>query len=148
MTRQHWSKGAVVEILLSGGQIVEAQMLDEPEFAFFHPKERSEVLFRLWVHKSAYTDGRWRKTGKAQVPSELGETVDRFMQDAITGNLSIYRDQSEIPGRLEECLHLERAAVWDPEHVESRLEDHLAGRPNKWVESLKIDKVKLTSDNR
>ena len=143
MTRQHWSKGAVLEILLSDGQIVEAQMLDEPEFAFFHPNERSKLLFRLWVHKFAYSDGRWRKTGKRQVSSELSEPVDRFKQDPITGKLSIYRDQGEVPAELGDCLHLERAAVWDPAHVESRLEDHLAGRPNRWVESLKIDQDKL-----
>jgi hypothetical protein len=36
-----------------------------------------------------------------------------------------------------ECTSLERAAVWDTEHIEDRLEDYFNGRENKWVESLK-----------
>lgn len=118
-------------------------MLDKPEFAFFSPGGRSDLLFRLWVHKSAYTSGRWPKTDKGDVSPELSRPIDRFKQDLISGKLSIYGDHGDTPAKLEECLQLERAAVWDPEHVESRLEDHLAGRTNKWVESLKIDRNKL-----
>lgn len=41
------------------------------------------------------------------------------------------------PMNYELCKELEREAVWNPEHVESRLDDYYFGRPNKWVESLK-----------
>lgn len=143
MTRQRWTRGAILEITLPSGQIVEAQMLDSPEIAFFSPNGDSTVLFRLWVMKSAYNSGRWRKIGKADISAQLHETVDRFRQDPITGKLSIYRDGDDHPAKPEDCLDLERAAVWSPEHVESRLEDHLAGRPNKWVESLKVDIEKV-----
>jgi len=37
-----------------------------------------------------------------------------------------------------ECEGLERCAVWEPEHVEDRLRDHFAGKPNVWVESLRL----------
>ena len=57
--------------------------------------------------------------------------------------MSIYQEVPELAPlyeRLaiaEECVGLERAAVWEPEHVEDRLRDHFAGRSNRWVESLK-----------
>lgn len=44
----------------------------------------------------------------------------------------------ENPATPEECAVLERAAVWDPGHVEDRLRDHFAGQSNKWVESLRL----------
>jgi hypothetical protein len=34
--------------------------------------------------------------------------------------------------------------VWAAEHVEDRLRDHYAGRPNQWVESLRIEKRALS----
>jgi hypothetical protein len=33
-------------------------------------------------------------------------------------------------------LGLDCAAVWSAFHVESRLDDHFAGRPNGWAERL------------
>jgi len=67
-----------------------------------------------------------------------------YKQDAITGRLALYHSTFastnwERPASREECAGLEAAAVWEPEHVEDRLRDHFAGRPNKWVESLRID---------
>jgi hypothetical protein len=75
------------------------------------------------------------------VPLEAGlrEAPPMFIQDAIK------RDQFFIchgavrrPAARAECEGLERFAVWDPTQVEDRLRDHFAGRPNKWVESMKI----------
>ena len=143
MARQRWTKGAVLEVPLSSGVLVKAQMLKEPEFAFFHPEDEDLLLFRLWVHKSAYNTGRWTKIGKAAIRQDLTRQVDRFKQDPISGQLSIYRDEIDLPATVSDCEGLERAAVWDPHHVESRLEDELAGRPNKWVESLKMDPDRL-----
>jgi hypothetical protein len=46
---------------------------------------------------------------------------------------------SEITvGAREDCVGLERAAVWEPEHIEDRLRDHFNGIKNIWEESLKI----------
>jgi hypothetical protein len=36
----------------------------------------------------------------------------------------------------EETEGLEPAAVWEPEHIADRLEDHYAGRPNRWLKSM------------
>jgi hypothetical protein len=81
------------------------------------------------------------------LPPRDGESPNSrfFKQDPISGELSIYweewRDGSwhEEPATLDECAELERAAVWDPVHVEGRLRDHFAGTPNTWAASLAID---------
>jgi hypothetical protein len=33
---------------------------------------------------------------------------------------------------------LERVAVWDPAHVEERIRDHYAGRPNAHLAYMKV----------
>ena len=74
---------------------------------------------------------------------ERSEVYRSFRQDALTGALSIYREApdgswGEDGADYEQCVGLEPAAVWDPEHVEDRLRDHRAGLPNKWAESLSL----------
>ena len=51
---------------------------------------------------------------------------------------SIYEDGKIRSASKEECLGLERAAVWEPSHVEERIVDYYAGRKNQWLESLKL----------
>ena len=52
--------------------------------------------------------------------------------------LSLYIAGEVRPATREQCLGLERAAVWEPENIESRLADHYAGRPNAWADSLRL----------
>jgi hypothetical protein len=42
------------------------------------------------------------------------------------------------PATKEQCIGLECAAVWEAEHVVDRINDHYAGRKNKWLEQLEI----------
>jgi hypothetical protein len=37
----------------------------------------------------------------------------------------------EMSATPEDCIGLERAAVWDPHHIEKRLLDAFMGRPNE-----------------
>ena len=134
---QSWEKGAVLQISAHGHSCL-AQMLEEPEIAFFNPTHPSKVLFRLWVHKSAYNGGRWQIVGHESVREELEIQVPRFKKDPISGRLSIYVDGEETPAGITDCLNLECAAVWDPEHVEDRLRDHCESRENTWVKSMAL----------
>lgn len=137
--------GEVVAIPLRGGDYAFAQALEPPELAFFDLRsaERASpdevvshpVLFRLWVMRYGPLD--WEKLGKAAVAGPLQQEVPRFKKDPTDGALRIYVDAEERPATIEEVRHLEAAAVWEPEHVVDRLEDHFAGRPNKWVEALR-----------
>ncbi len=133
--RQRWSKGAVLSVPFNGGQAY-AQMLDFPEMAFFSDAELSNFLFRIWVHKYCYSTGHWLRCGKAPVSAELQEEVQRFSKDRISGKYSIWVGSEERAASYAECQGLERAAVWDANHVEDRLADLAAGRENKWLNQL------------
>jgi hypothetical protein len=107
------------------------------------------VLFRIWVHNDAVKKGIWKVVGHEPLAVEDAAEPLFYKQDAITGALSLYHSLFantgwERPASTTECDGLECAAVWDPEHVEDQLRDHYAGRPNKWVQSLSIDKRALS----
>jgi len=146
--------GQVVEIELGEGLKAYGRVLEEPLFAFYDKQAREgaspplaevvgwPVAFKIWVMNHAVTKGRWKVVGSLPLPADMQVRPDFFKQDAMNGGLSIYDYDAapsyERPATLAECEPLECAAVWDPEHVEDRLRDHFAGRPNKWVESLRI----------
>ena len=77
--------------------------------------------------------------GNGPLENELRTPPPRFIQDALRPDqFRIYENGKIRSATKEECLGLEREAVWDPEHVEERIRDHYAGRKNRWVESLRI----------
>lgn len=108
--------------------------------------EGTPVAFRVWVMDSAFKpSSSWRSIGKLPL-REDGSAASRFAkQDPLTGALSIYWEdpqrgqRHEAPATLDECAGLESAAVWSANHIEDRLRDYFAGKPNKWVASLAID---------
>jgi len=146
--------GQIVRIDLGDGLHGYGLVLREPLIAFFDkpcaageacPDEIANlpVAFTLMVMNDAVTKGRWPVAGRTAIPPGL-EAPPRFcLQDSVTGKLSIYHEVPELaphyerPARTDECRGLEAAAVWEPEHVEDRLRDYFAGRPNQWVEQLK-----------
>jgi hypothetical protein len=101
------------------------------------------------AHNVAVMDRAFRRNGGWMlldvVPlSEREEAeVYRSFKQYPNGALSIYWEKpdgswGEDTATRAACAGLERAEVWDPEHVEDRLRDHRAGRANKWVESLAL----------
>ncbi len=146
--RQRWTLGAVVRIPLGEEQFGYAQMLDEPEYAFFAVRDpavlaaqaaASPVLFRLWVMRRAHSSGRWAKIGTAPISMELSHHSLRFNQDPLDPEIIVlgYDGVSGDSVSAEACQGYERAAVWEPEHVEERLRDHRSGRPNATVQLLR-----------
>ena len=141
--------GDILAIPLGDGSFAFAQVLRDPLLAFFslrsnvitHADEivQSSVLFVVPVMNYAIRDGVWMVVGNSAIGSSLQKEPLFFKKDAVSGDLSIYKDSTaeEWPATKEECLGLECAAVWEPEHVEDRLRDYFAGVPNKWVECLK-----------
>lgn len=91
------------------------------------------------VHKSAWANGRWRKLSKIDLPPELLAPEPKFIQDILDpSKFELYVGGEIRPATRSECEGLERCAVWEPEHVEQRLADHLAGVANISVEQLRI----------
>ena len=141
--------GSVHAVPLAGGVYGFCIALAGADFAFFDCRSDSAelptdlldrpILFRIAIHKSAWTRGRWPRVAKLKVPPGLLAAVPMFMRDRLRPDqYSIYLDGEIRPATRAECIGLERMAIWDPEHAESRLEDHFAGRPNVWVLQLAI----------
>lgn len=146
--------GDLLRIDLGSGRHAYAQVADEPLIIFFEGTFDEEmgtehipslpVAFRLWVSNHAITKGTWPVVGSQPLLPANAEEPLFFKQDAISGQLSLYHSafaatNYERPASLEECQHLECAAVWEPEHVVDRLNDYAAHRPNHWVENLRIN---------
>ena len=139
--------GAVVSIALEDGEYVFGHVLEEPLIVFYDLKVselpdvetivQQPVLFKLWVMNHAVTSGRWPVIGQQPLTDDLKKPVVMFKLDPIKKSYSLYQQGRDIPATREQVAGLERAAVWDPAHVEDRLRDHYLGVPNKWVESLK-----------
>lgn len=151
--------GDVLKISLGDGRHSYAQVAEEPLIVFFDGAFTEEpspdrvvglpVLFRIWVHNDAVKRGLWPVIGNQPVAPENATEPYFYKQDAVTGRLSLYHSSFddtgwERPASATDCDGLECAAVWDPEHVEDRLRDHYAGQPNRWVQSLRIDKRALS----
>lgn len=147
-------EGDVLKIELGDGRHSYAQVAAEPLVVFFNGAYSENlaleqvvglpVLFRLWVMNHAITRGIWPVIGTQALFPENKQEPFFFKQDAFTGSLALHHSSFantnwERPATFSECKGLEHAAVWEPEHVLDRLQDHYAGRSNKWVESLSIN---------
>jgi hypothetical protein len=141
--------GDVIKIPLGDGTHSYGLILSGASYAFYDSRTSDDLaieqitklplLFVIAVMSSATKEGRWSKVGRVKDNDSL-TIPPKFIQDPLRKeSFSLYENSGEIrKATKEECLGLERAAVWDPEHVEDRLRDHYAGRVNKWVELLRI----------
>jgi hypothetical protein len=147
--KQKRAIGDIVTVNLGDGFHTYARTLEEGMFVFYDCRVKEElpidqgiscpILFQVPVMDYAVTRGHWKVVGTAPLDDALKNPPPRFMQDALRPNMfSIYEKGKIRPAAKEECIGLERAAVWDPDHVEDRLRDHYAGRKNKWVESMRM----------
>lgn len=139
--------GDIVKIDLGDDSFCFGRVLEEPHIAFYDLKAivapdiqtivALPILFIVWVMNNAVTSGRWPIIGNLPLDSELEGSPKFFKQDPINKTFSIYHRGQETSATLAECEKLERAAVWDPSHIEDRLHDYYSGVQNQWVESLK-----------
>lgn len=144
----NWTPGTIVEIELPGAWAY-AKAIRFPLMAFYRarPERITDVsrlngerfAFRIWVMKYAIGKKGWPVIGSLPVSADESAEPWFFKKDPISGRFAKYRGSTNetIPATLAECTALERAAAWDPNHVNSRLSDELAGRPNVWVESMR-----------
>jgi hypothetical protein len=151
MATQRIKAGQLVEIDLGSERRAFGRVISKSELAFYdfcmsadtpldlNAVYSSSVAFLLSVANSAVKSGRWKVIDCT--PVEPMFEAERFyvMRDALTGEVSIYNAMSGeiLPAQSGDDIGLERAAVWDAEHVEDRLRDHFAGTRNQWVEQLK-----------
>jgi hypothetical protein len=145
-------EGQIVRIDLKDGTHAYGRVLKRPLFAFYDKVFRDDhepsldeieglpVAFRIDVMDYVIPKGIWPVVGRRPLTPDLERPPTFYKQDPMSGALSIYQEVPELApyyeraATYEECLGLEVAAVWDPQHVEERLRDHFAGRVNRWVE--------------
>lgn len=148
MKRQRRRVGDVVRIDLGAGFHTYARVLPNASFAFYDCRLVGEaslpeilacqVLFRIAVMNHAVKTGRWPVIGHEPLKGAMLILPSEFMQDPIDKTTFSY-DNGVIPAATgEQCRGLERASVWEPEHVEDRLRAHYAGNVNHIVELLKL----------
>lgn len=90
------------------------------------------------MHKSVLDT--WEIIGNAPLEDSLKQRPDVFMQDlADFRKCRIIDSQgNERTAKPEDCIGLERAAVWEADNVEKRLLDSFMGRPNRAVEAMRV----------
>jgi hypothetical protein len=143
--------GDIVAIPIDEDHVAFGLVLEEPLLALFDFKcevgevptvediVRRPVAFRIWVMNHPIVDGSWRIVGRVAVPENLADAPWFFKQDPISGRVTITKTGAEeVSPAPNQAEALEPAAVWEPEHVIDRLRDHFNGRPNKWVEAMRL----------
>ena len=133
--------GTFLRIPLEDGSFGYGRELREPYSAYYDYRtlepsadldiiEAQPVLFTTSVR--VRTCDPWEVLGVRPLTGEVTKPVVRFMQDI--GNYLDCRifDTAGMSrqAKPEECIGLERAAVWDGHGIEERLLDHFMGRPN------------------
>jgi len=150
MTKQRITIGSVLEININNEYYCYAQILGKAYYVFFDLKttkkisdfsilETVPILFVLSVYNDVITSGKWIKTGKLRIREELKVLPLQFIQDSLhPDKFELYNPNTgEISPTTEDTIQgLECAAVWDAEHVESRIADYYNGSSNYWVEQL------------
>jgi len=140
--------GDVLKIDLGNGVFGFGRILDSPLMGFYDLQSReavsivdvvkSPMLFRVWVMNYAVKSDNWEILGNLPLEDALKVKPRFFKQDPLNKKYSIYYDSKDTPAAREDCIGLERAAVWNPEHVENRLRNHFAGVPDPMTERLKV----------
>jgi len=148
MKRQKRTVGAIVKIPFDGKWFTYGQILDDAEVAVFDARTDCELpmdeitgramICRVAVSYHAITKDRWLKVGKSPISEVIKAPVPKYIQDILKPDrFEIYCNGEIRPSTREECIGLERAAVWEPEHVEERIRDHYSGKQNRWVDILR-----------
>jgi hypothetical protein len=147
--RQAYKPGAFVRIPLADGSFGYGRILEPPYDAFYDYRTSTPdadldriatrpILFKISVRYSK--SNPWIIIGWRAIEQRLSQPVVLFRQDV--GNFrhcTIYDTVGNVrSAEPQECIGLERSAVWEQHAVEDRLLDAFMGRPNATVERLKV----------
>jgi hypothetical protein len=146
MAQKRWKPGDVVRKSMSDGWTYYARLLEFPWAVFYKHRTREPsanlsevtskpVLFTLAAHKSILAVGQWESIGNVRLDGSLtppkAQAIRRYNSYSIIDVTGSMR-----PATPQECEGLEPAAVWEPNHIDDRLQDTFAERPNIWLEQL------------
>ncbi|REG26033.1 immunity protein 26 of polymorphic toxin system [Archangium gephyra] len=96
------------------------------------------ILFKIAVRH--LEPGSWEVIGRRKLEEPLTQPIVQFRQDVGDFRRCEIFDTTDNSRSAEpqECVGLERLAVWEQHAVEERLLDTFMGRPNDSVERLKV----------
>lgn len=96
------------------------------------------ILFKIAVRH--LEPGSWEVIGRRNLEESLAQPIVQFRQDVGDFRRCEIFDTADNSRSAEpqECIGLERMAVWEQHGVEERLLDTFLGRPNDSVEHLKV----------
>lgn len=149
-----FTSGGVLKVPTPGGNSAWGVMLEQrPYIAFYRADAldlenrelQGEPIFIVAVYRASYSRGRW---GEILVRIPLKSLPHRppvFRQDIINpSDCTIeYPDGNSKSASPGDCVSLEADAVWDDEHIESRIDDFYANHPNIFAEDLKVKLFQL-----
>lgn len=143
--------GAVLSISLGNSKIAYARVVKDASYAIYDlisdtllaidEVVKHEILFIVAVYDDVVISGRWKIIGQMKLEDNLLKLPLKFIQDELDPNKFELYDPNTGDirnAKREECLGLERAAVWEAEHVEERIMDNYMGKTNVWVEQLSL----------
>jgi hypothetical protein len=150
--RQRFEPGAVLRVGLDDGTHTYARMLSHSPYLAVYDACRSDdavdveqivgspVLFVVAVSAAAYRSGRWQRVGWVPPLAAAVAIPEFFRQDSFDPQQCqvvdhLGRERAATP---QECVGLERDAVWAAEHIEERVRDHYQNRPNAHLEVMKL----------
>jgi hypothetical protein len=143
MERQRRVVGAFLKIILPDGKYCYGRILEKANYAFYDmitedgdvdlmQITKHKILFIIAVYNDAVTSGRWIKIGKLPLEPELQILPLKFIQDKLNPEHFEFYDPntgSIKTATRQDCMGLERAAVWEPYHVEERIVNYLMMNP-------------------
>lgn len=140
--------GDIFQVDLGDGIFGYGQVVSKVEYAFFDffnegsipnfsDVINSNILFGISVDRYVLRDGLWPIIGRFSVSEVAMKKQSFFTHDRFTNEYTIWTQEGKYPATPEEIQDLECLASWGHDHVEQRLRDHLAGRPNCIVERFR-----------
>lgn len=100
--------------------------------------ERAPILCRIGAVPIGIASKRWRVIGRKPLEPALLAPVKFFRHPQGSTYVDIYEGGEFKPYAGEDLTKMECVASWEPRHVEERLRNHFAGRPDPGTESLKV----------
>lgn len=146
--KQRITIGAILEINIENNYYVYAQILGNANYAFFDYRTTSQlkdftvlfdkpVLFIASVYNDIITQGHWLKVGNLELRNDFKVLPMKFIQDALNpDSFELYDPNTgeSKPSTKEQIKGLERAAVWEANHIVDRIRDYYNEVPCVWLQ--------------
>ena len=154
MKRQKFKEGSVCKIELANQRIVFARLLPGFHLGILNKISvvgeskydidnilKSGIFLYVRVFKDVIEKNFFEIIGFKSLTSEdINHIPPHFSQDPVNIDKCkvYYQDGKEIDVTPGECQGLEGSIIWDAEGLMSRLDSHLQGKKNPYVELYKI----------